>query len=809
MIGETVTHYKILDKLGEGGMGVVYRAVDTRLGRHVAVKFLSPKLAQDGFALERFQREARATSSLNHPHICAIYDIGRHEGQPFLVMELLDGRTLRARINGQALPVETMLDMAIQIADALDAAHAVGIIHRDIKAANLFVTERGQIKVLDFGLAKLTTASPSSGADAYADTALAVTAPHHVTSTGQTLGTLSYMSPEQARGEELDARSDLFSFGIVLYEMATGSEPFKGRTVALVTDAILHQAPRPPSEINPNLPPEFDQIVLKALEKDRETRYQSAADMRADLKRLRRDSGAVRTVSGSTRPAPLAAAASTIAAQARHDRPAPSRRMVLAGVAALVLVAAGLGAYLKWRPTDAALDSVAVLPFATTSGSADAEYLTDGITESLINGLSQLSGLRVAARSVVFRYKTKDVDAAKAGRDLNVKAVVTGRVAVRGDRMVIQAELMNVADGTQLWGDQYNRPASDLLDVQDNIAREILDKLRVRLSGEEKAKATKRYTDNAEAYQLYLQGRYHWNQGTIAGYKRAIDYYQQAIGKDSKYALAFAGLADSYLSLGSYYVEAISDAKAAAEQAVSLDPTLAEAHVAKGHIKLWLDWDWPAAEKEFTTGISLDANSALAHDQYAAYLATLGHSAEAIAEAKRAQALDPLSPIVNSHLGWLLLGAGQLDDAAAQFGKTLEFDSNSVSAHQGLGVTRSLAGRGDDAVAELLKAYELSEHSPVVLGSLGATYARQGKKADAARTLDELKTRSAREYVPASAFAAIYAALGDKPTALQWLEKGFDEHDFSLAELRTSPTFATLRGEPRFDALVTRVGIPK
>lgn len=794
MIGETVTHYKILDKLGEGGMGVVYRAVDLRLGRQVAVKFLSPKLAQDGFALERFQREARAASSLNHPHICAIYDIGRHDGQPFLVMELLDGRTLRARINGAPLPVDTMLDLAGQIADALDAAHAVGIIHRDIKAANIFVTDHGQIKILDFGLAKLVSTRPSPGVDAYADTVMAPTAAPHVTSTGQTLGTLSSMSPEQTRGEELDARSDLFSCGVVLYEMATGGEPFRGRTSALVTDAILHETPRPPTALNPALTPEFDQIVAKALEKDRELRYQSAADLRADLRRLRRESGATRAAAGPARAAP--------------PRTIP-RRTVFIGLGAVVLAAAAAVAFLKWRSAGAALDSVAVLPFATTSGSADAEYLTDGITESLINGLSQLSGLRVSARSIVFRYKGHDVDAAKIGHDLGVKAVVTGRVAVRGDHLVIQAELMNVADGTQVWGDQYNRPAADLLDVQDDIAREILDTLRVRLTGEEKAKATKRYTDNAEAYQLYLQGRYHWNQGTIAGYKRAIEYYQQAITKDAKYALAYAGLADSYLSLGSYYVESLSDAKAAADEAVTLDPSLAEAHVAAGHIKLWLDWDWPAAEREFTTGISLNPNSALAHDQYAAYLATRGRLADAIAEATRAQALDPLSPIVNSHLGWLLLSAGQIDDATAQFRKTLEFDPDSMSAHQGLGVSSAMAGRAMEAIAELQRAYGLSEQSPVVLADLGAAYARQGRTADAARALEDLKTRSTREYVPASAFATIDAALGDKAGAMQWLDKGFDEHDFSLAELRMSPAFASLRDEPRFQALVTRVGIPK
>jgi serine/threonine-protein kinase len=820
MIGETVTHYKILEKLGEGGMGVVYRATDTRLGRQVAVKFLSPRLAQDSFALERFQREARTASALNHPHICAIYDIGKHEGQPFLVMELLDGKTLRARINGAPLPNETLLEFATQIADALDAAHSVGIIHRDIKAVNLYVTERSQIKVLDFGLAKLTpTASAAAGAvDAYADTALAATG-QQVTTTGQTIGTLSYMSPEQTRGEELDGRTDLFSFGIVLYEMATGHEPFRGKTAALVTDAILHEQPAPPSQLNPALSPEFDAIVLKALEKDRELRYQSAADLRADLKRLRRESGASaqltpgystpgRSVPGRSTPGRSTPPPATLVTPPAST----SRRTLLVGLGAALLIAAAATAawFLRGAGSGgAALDSVAVLPFASSGGSADAEYLTDGITESLINGLSQLPTLRVSARSVVFRYKNKDVDAAQVGRDLNVKAIVTGRVSVRGDKLVIQAELMNVGDGTQLWGDQYNRPVSDLLDVQDSIANEILDKLRLRFTGEEKKKATRRYTDNAAAYQLYLQGRYHWNKGTIAGFKRAVDYFQQAIGKDAKYALAYAGLADSYLSLGSYYVESLSEAKTAVEQALTLDASLAEAHVAAGHIKLWLDWDWPAAEREFKTGISLDANSALAHDQYAAYLATLGRHPDALTESRRAQSLDPLSPIVNSHLAWLQLEAGQTDEAIAQFKKTLEFDADSVSAHQGLGVASSLGGHHDDAVKSLEHAFELSEHSPVVLGSLGAAYARQGRKADADKALANLKDLSAREYVPASAFATIYAALGDKPNALQWLEKGFDEHDFSLAELRSSAEFATLRNEPRFLGLITKVGIPR
>jgi eukaryotic-like serine/threonine-protein kinase len=474
-------------------------------------------------------------------------------------------------------------------------------------------------------------------------------------------------------------------------------------------------------------------------------------------------------------------------------------------------LAIGLTFWLLRGAANAAIDSVAVLPFATsgTGTAADSEYLTDGITESLINGLSQLPGLRVTARSVVFRYKGRDIDPQQVGRELNVKTVVTGRVSLRGERLVIQADLMNVEDGTQLWGNQYNRASADLLDVQDNIAREILDKLRPRLSGEEMKLATRRYTDDAEAYQLYLQGRYHWNKGTIAGYKKAIEYFQQAIAKDEKYARAYAGLADSHLLLGSYYVEALPDAKAAAEQALKLDSSLAEAHVALGHIKLWLDWDWPAAERAFKQGIALGPASALAHNQYAMYLATLGKTSEAIAEARRALDLDPLSPIVNSDLGWHLLYAGKPTDAIAQFRKTLEFDANSVSAHEGLGIAFSEEGLHDDAIAELRRALQLAENSPAVMGHLGAAYVRQRNKAAADALLKDLQTLSAREYVPSSALAVIYAAQGDKTRALEMLERAYAEHDFSMAQIGVAPWFKSLRGEERFRNLLAKLALPQ
>ena len=803
MIGETVTHYRLIEKIGEGGMGVVYRAEDTRLGRQVAVKFLSSKLSQDPIAIERFQREARAASALNHPNICALYDVGQHGDLPFLVMEMLDGRTLRKLIDGTPLPMETVLDMAVQIADALDAAHRLGIVHRDIKTANIFVTERGQIKVVDFGLAKLV--QPDSGPLLLTETGDTKLAPQ-ATEMGQTLGTLSSMSPEQARGDEIDGRSDLFSMGVVLYEMATGREPFAGTTSVRLLESILHYAPDPPSRLNPRVPPDFDHIVTRALEKDRDMRYQSAAEVRADLRRLRRDSDSRPTVATSA----STSRASAVTQAALETGAQPSRRSWIFGAIAVLVLA--VGGYAAWRYVGAAatgIDSIAVLPFAAANQSGDTEYLTDGITESLINGLAQLPDLRVSARSVVFKHKNKDIDPQQVGRELNVRAVVTGRVSLRGGQLVIQAELMNVDTGAQLWGDQYSRPQSDLLAVQDDIATEILNKIRPRLSGEAKEKATRRHTEDSAAYQLYLQGRFHWNKGTTAGYRNAIEYFQRASERDPKYALAYAGLADSYLLLGSTFVESLTEAKAAAERAQTLDPTLAEAHVALGQIKLWLDWQWPEAEREFKQGLALNPSSALAHNQYAGYLATLGRLPDAIAEVQRALDLDPLSVIVNTDLGWYLLFSERHAEAIAQFRKALDLDANAVSAHRGLGVALSENGRHDDAVGEFARALALSENSPVVMGHLGAAHARAGRKTEAQKVLSDLQRVSDRQYVPSSSVAMVYAALGDRAAALDRLEKAYDEHDFSLAQLAVAPWFKDLRSEPRFQALVAKIGIPR
>jgi serine/threonine-protein kinase len=821
-LGQTIGHYQILSRLGTGGMGEVYLALDTKLDRKVALKVLPADVASHQDRMRRFIQEAKAASALNHPNIITIHEIDQADSIHFIATEYVYGKTLRQRMREAPMKVVEVLDVAIQVARALSAAHAAGIVHRDIKPENIMIRRDAIVKVLDFGLAKLSERASPDSVDAEAPTRAVVR-----TEPGVVMGTAVYMSPEQARGVRVDARTDIFSLGVLIYEMLAGRLPFEGsNTNEIIASILSDRQPLPLTRYARQVPSELERIVEKALRKDREQRYQTVKDMVLDLKSLKQRQQVESELERSRPPgigagqAAVTGTSSTASGQAAQtstitesfaNRIKAKRRTLTIVLPVLMVAAASLIYLFYFARPGRAIDSIAVLPLSNTANDPNTEYLSDGMTESIISNLSRLPQLKVMARSTVFHFKGKEIDPRDVGRQLGVRAVMSGRLLQQGDHLIVRAELVNVADGAQLWGAEYDRKLSDVLALQQEISREISENLRLKLTGEEKKRLAGRDTNNAEAYQLYLLGRFHWSKFTEEGIRKSIDSFNQALAKDPNYALAYHGLSDAYAVLGQIGFrpnDVLPKSLVYADKALAADPTLPEAHLSRGAYELWYGWNWTMAEQELKRAMELNTNLTDPHDLYGQFLSGMGRFDEAIAENKRSLEGDPLSHLRNSHLAGVYYWARQYDLAIGQSRKGMELDTNFFEAPLIIGQAYTQQGKYPEAIAELTKTRDLPGGFVPATSELGYIYAVSGQRAKAQELLSELHERAKREFIDPYYVAIIYLGLGEQEQTFAWLNRAHEERSYWLLWLRVEPRFDGLRSDPRYQDLVRRMNFP-
>lgn len=816
----TISHYKILSQIGKGGMGEVYLAQDTKLNRQVAIKFLSDEFSKDSDKLNRFVQEAQSASALNHPNIITVFEIGETDNTQYIALEYIEGETLKARLK-KKIKFNTALDVATQIASALDAAHSAGIVHRDIKPDNVMIRKDGFVKILDFGIAKLTE-QKKPDIESEDKTAVQVN-----TTPGMIIGTANYMSPEQAKGKDVDARTDVFSFGVVLYEMITGRLPFEGESPLEIIGSILKDEPKPID--NSAVPVEVERIISKTLRKDRDERYQTIRDVLIDLKDAKQDLEFQDKLDKTIQPsrdheqdtqmfkATTAAEAQQTTASGINDSITFMKSglgKAVAGILAILLVSAiGFGYW--YFSSGSQINSIAVMPFVNESGSEDVEYLSDGMTETLIGSLSKLPNLNVKPSSSVFRYKGMKTDAKTIGQELNVHAILNGRIVQRGDELTLSLELVDVRKDAVLWSERYVRKQSDLISLQSEIAKDVSSRLKTRLTGAEEEKIAKSYTADAEAYRDYLQGRYYWNKRDGVNLRKAIEQFKAAVDKDPNYALAYVGLADSYAVFpwwdDDFPVDSLSRARQFAKRAIEIDDSLGEAHASLAYVNLY-SWNWAEAEKEFLRAIELSPDYANAHRWYHEYLITQGRVDEATLTLKKAYELEPLSVIVNYNLATHYC-EDKLDPVSAiDFAKrVVDLDPNFPGAPNLMACVYLQQGRNADALAEAKKAVELTNGKiRRMVSNLGVAYAKNGQTENAKAIIKELEEAYSKKNTVGVQIANVYAALGNKDKAFEWIEKDLENRGFELVlHIRRVAKFGSLKSDKRYAAILKRMGLPE